>query len=203
MRNKLAPYSSEIIDSYVSEGIGSHLLAKRYDTTARTSLDLLKKNGVEVKTIPRNKLDSHKTELVQLYEAGVNSVILADKFGASPMTIRKTIRKQGIEIRPKGKQRNFQPDKETMDEVVRLYEAGATLKILAVRFKATSAQIAEIVKEHGVSMHKGKRPSPSQLRIKQALIESYKAGIPIPTIAKALGLKYNTAYVTLYRNGLI
>ena len=70
------------------------------------------------------KLSQENTqEIKNLYESGVRTASIANKFQVNPCTVLRHLRAMGIKT-------NRSPSQETLDEVERLYRAGIGIKTI-------------------------------------------------------------------------
>lgn len=93
----------DIIAEY-SDGALAKELAKKYSCSRETISKLLKEHGI---TIERRMLSirGKEDEIVRLYESGLNSYSVAEAAGVSQSSVLEHLRRQGVQLRPAGRQR--------------------------------------------------------------------------------------------------
>jgi transposase-like protein len=82
-------------------------LAKKYDCKRTTISRHLKNNGIEI--VSRSLATrGREQEIVKLYvEGGLNAYKVAERFGINQKTVLDCLHKQGVELRPNNRWKNY------------------------------------------------------------------------------------------------
>lgn len=112
----------------------------------------LEERGIE-KRAPGSGYDNYKyTEeerkrIVEMYDNGRTYREIQGEIGCSSSTIRRAIKDSDVELKGRGTSPKFSPDEE--QEILREYEAGATLADLAEKYDSNRVTISEVIKRQG------------------------------------------------------
>lgn len=136
------------------------------------------------------------------YEAGETARGLARAFGCSDSAVERVIRQAGVEKHGLGKVSPWKGTAEQQIEVVRRYQAGESVRMIASSIGCRSDRISETLAAHGVAI----RPSGKHRRFSDdqavQLAEEYQAGASLETLSKRHGVNTATVRNTLQRLGV-
>lgn len=93
---------NEMIKLY-NEGLGSYELSKKFNITPKKIRTMLKNAGIQLRCpgpVNTSKAKKLEKEMAEMYASGISSEKIAEKFGLDGGTVRRAIKRQGVEIRP-------------------------------------------------------------------------------------------------------
>jgi DNA-binding CsgD family transcriptional regulator len=85
-------------------------------------------------------------QLIAGYQAGATLRELGTRFGIHPETVGSILRRNGIQMRPKG----LSPEQEATAE--RLYATGLSLKRVGQRLGVDAETVRHILRNHGIQL---------------------------------------------------
>jgi transposase-like protein len=96
---------AELVTAY-QQGTTVKELAARYRINRTTVLGHLRRQGVP-KRHPEPVADVDADRAVRLYGAGASIGAVAQELRVAPTTVRRVLRKAGVEVRPRGRTRRL------------------------------------------------------------------------------------------------
>jgi transposase-like protein len=104
LKRRLSPeMREEIVARYLS-GENSLPLSRAFGVSKTGLLDLLRREGVELRRRPITESDARRA--ARLYESGMSISEVVDQIGYSFSTVRRALHQRGVVIRPKGIKRS-------------------------------------------------------------------------------------------------
>lgn len=104
LRRRLSPeMRQEIVARYLS-GENSLPLSRAYGVSKTGLLDLLRREGVELRRRPITESDARWA--ARLYESGMSISEVVEQIGYSFSTVRRALHRSGVAMRPKGVRRS-------------------------------------------------------------------------------------------------
>ncbi|MDJ0512794.1 MAG: helix-turn-helix domain-containing protein [Methyloceanibacter sp.] len=111
--------------------------------------------------------NEERAEIIELGKQGAKHRDIATWIGCSYNTVGYVLRESGL------KRKRSQLCKVDPPEAKRLYEAGATMNLIAVRFGATEAAVSRCLKRQGVKARPAGRRKPAKIS------EPYLVRVPV------------------------
>ena len=106
VQRRLEPdQAAELVTAY-QQGITVRELAARYLINRTTVLGHLRRQGVP-KRHPEPVADGDADRAVRLYSAGASIAAVAQELRVAPTTVRRVLRKAGVELRPRGRMKRL------------------------------------------------------------------------------------------------
>lgn len=123
------------------------------------------------------KFEVTKDELEKLYQF-YSCEAIGKQFSVSAETVRKTLRRLGVQAKPRGGRRSFEPPKETLEA---MYQT-KSMREIALEFGVGETVVFNRLKEHGIELkeHRNHRLKPGKV-----FTDEHKANIRAAHIAKA------------------
>ena len=143
-----------------------------------------------------NLTETDHKRMIELYEGGLTSEKIADRFGCSESNVFYVLRKYGV------KRRFTSPAKlsvETHQQMVEMYEQGQTSNEIANVFGCSAGRVLQILNEQGVKMRSATPSKFQESGHKISEIDQSKHNI---TIRNKLSQKDQERLVRMYENGL-
>ena len=133
------------------EGLSSPAIADRLSVSKDIIFRVLERKGKKRRSsgsYQRKLTEEQEEEIVQLYDGGIFSGAIAQKFGVSKPTILNALERQGRKRMPAGGRCKL--NEEQQKEIVELYKSGLSLRPIALRFSVSAQIVARILEHRGV-----------------------------------------------------
>jgi DNA invertase Pin-like site-specific DNA recombinase len=193
---------ADLIRRYTA-GESSSALATEYDTSVLTVTRIIRRNGGEVRSRHANRLTTPEqdAEIAALYEQGVRTAQLAAQFNLPIKHIAKIVARQGGELRRKGPNRLSD---EQEQELLALYEAGATSDELASRYGIYRSTVPRIVRRLQGQVNAKWRRAPRKFTDEEIaeMARLWESGTSQNAIAKQFGVGQVVVSRVLQRAGV-
>ena len=163
-------------------GDSTNIIAKRYGVATVTVLFALRGLGVTMRkggcspTVTKARAAKFAS-IVQLRVDGAARAV-----GVSASTVRKFARVAGLKRRSSGRPSRRHP---RLDDMVRDYAAGDSLKTLAARYAVDSSHISRLLRNAGVTMRSRGKPRAID---HEAVIAAYASGRKTADVAREFGI---------------
>jgi hypothetical protein len=132
------------------KGEPSYIIGKDFGCSGQVITRLLKQHGYWDASIRyKTRLTSQLREIAERYEAGESMGALGRTYGCTPANIHFIMRKQGVEVRPRGRAAVPQ---ETLDWIRKQRECGITYKTIADDMGITPNRVMWICRNMGVPL---------------------------------------------------
>lgn len=193
---------TDIIDilSRYEKGESMISIGKCFKVSAKSVEYHAKKRGVY--DPDRGKLsDADRAEIIDMYKRHIPLVDIASRFGVTDWTISHWIKKWGIPLAKTMRTKVVNRNNVTELDVVAKYRELESVNKTAKHFNTSDVTIAKILKRHGVE---GWR---DQMRVfldenKDYVLERYRDGFGVVSIARELNISYSTLYLNMRRWGI-
>jgi len=133
-------------------------------------------------------------QIADLYQQGLTTYQIGERFGASPTPVTNALKRQGIPLRHGGKQPNWEGTPEQRAQVVAWYQAGDAIQTIGRRLRCRWETIIQALEDAGIE----RRPFGADSRAFTddqipEIAREYEAGARLTE----LGEKYGTSGVTI------
>ena len=208
--------NTEFICKSYLEGVLVKEIANRLECCTTLIYRILRKNNVQIpsKSPANNGNNGRKKSCVwekasficESYLAGSSAKDISDKLGCSEGLIRKILRKNSVQIRPRGKSNKGKRHATAWDKasfICDSYHKGLSAKEIANQLDCSYVTICRILHENRVQIRSSKRDIGIDLREKASFIcESYHEGMLVKEIANQLGYSMASIYRILHENNV-
>lgn len=195
----------EIRTMYLS-GFTTANIAKHYNVSAWTILNILKSLNVKLRGNPLAMNAVEKAEFIKRYENGTSLKELANDYNTDKETVKRFLIKNNVNLRVHSK---LIKNEELHKELISDYIGGMRYQDLENKYSADTKTIKKILVMHGINldMYRGlKRTTKGAfcLTDEQCLeaIKLYNSKIPLKDIAKKYNINMSTIYSMLERYGV-
>lgn len=154
-KRKISPDDENDICKSYRKGVLTKELARKYDVSRITILNVLKRNKIAIKAIfPKNNnfkvTKEDECHICDEYVEGLSSVKLSNKYNLNPSTIIAILKRRGVQIRQSRKSHIFSTEEEK--KICKEYEGGLSTYQLAKKYDSNHVTIYNILKRRGVSL---------------------------------------------------
>ena len=165
-------------------------------------------NGIyESKLKIKNTDKAQILEIISLYNQGISTYKLADKFMVTRKTISKALKRNNILLDNKAPVKNGQI-KDMVDnrrklgisaqiEIIKLYKNDLSVKEISKIYNVKVSLIRSILRENGEL-----KETPFTLEQENEVVKLCKAGVSVANISKILNVPSNSVYKILKKNSL-
>jgi HNH endonuclease len=136
-----------------------------------------------------------ESEVVERYQAGESSRQLGGVFGCCDQSVRRVLKKNGIQLRPPGCSSSFGPDR--LNQMLRKYREGSTTTELAALFGCSRKYLHKFLRAEGISTRKAKIPQSKR----GALVALYEKGASLNELADRYNCTQRTVTKALREAG--
>jgi len=189
---------NEIVAKYES-GISSVKIAKEYDVSATTILNIIKSKGVDVrKSGPQNGKEAnhykfkrkisksdHET-IAEKYKQGSSTPKLAKEFNVSRERICKILDSMNVERRSK------QLGQEEVKTILGLYEIGHSVRVISQKTNRSQSTIVSLLTSKGIKIERGRGVRKVKKEDYAELVKRYQRGDKLKDIANTYGVQAPT-----------
>lgn len=171
-----------------ASGDSMRIIAKRHNVTHIAVCFALRRLGVtarkgNVAPVTLRAIEERNSRIVNACANGVATADVARDLGVSAGYARQIARKGGVSA----PRRTTRYDR--MDEMIRDYNAGASLKSVAARYGVDFCDLSRRLRREGVTMRPRGRPRTFD---RAAVLAAYTAGRPRADIAREFGIGVST-----------
>lgn len=158
--NKRYPVK-EIIRLYTVEMESCENIGKQFGYCGGTISRILERNnvprriGAPVGVPSPRRIELPEQEIVKLYESGLSTHKLAEKYGVSRIVIVNLLARNGVTLRPTGTNQYGTTPELPSDDIVKLYNSGLSTYKIAKKYGVSPTPIKRILKDENVEMRKG------------------------------------------------
>lgn len=195
----------EIRTMYLS-GFTSANIAKHYNVSAWTIIQILKSLNVKIKGNPLAMNAVEAAEFIKRYENGTSLKELASEYNTDKETVKRFLKKKGVNLRVHSVLIN---DEALQKALINDYVEGMRYKDLETKYSADTRTIKKILVKHGINLdiYRGlKRTTKGAfcLTDEQCLeaIKLYNSNMTVKEIAKKYNINISTVYSMLARYGV-
>ena len=96
---KLTPEQISQITTLYKQGLSAGVIATHFDVTKEAILYQLRKHNVERRQ--QSPVDLNMNDVVEMYNSGVSTIEIAEKYNTSHTTINRHLKEYGVELRTK------------------------------------------------------------------------------------------------------
>lgn len=190
---------AKILAKY-KKGESMEAIGKRFRVSSKSIEYHVKKHGIY--DPDRKKIsETDKAKVIDLYKRNIPLVDIASQFDVTDWTISHWIKKWGIPLSKATRTRITNRNNVTELDIVAKYRELENVDKTAQYFNTSDVTIAKILKRHKVEGWK------EQMRVfldqnKDYVLERYRDGFGITTIARELNISYSTLYLNMRRWGI-
>jgi len=134
------------------------------------------------------------TELLAMFDAGLNITHIAEELGMAPATVRKVLKEHGRDTNRKAH------EVDTVD-VLQMYTQGVPTADILSKHNISYNTLYSIMRKAGIEPRTIKTQYVANER-KQRAIELYIAGVPIWSIKMETGISQPTLHDALHQQGI-
>jgi transposase-like protein len=138
--------------------------------------------------------------IAELYVGGLTCQKIADMFGCASSRISIMLRKLGVKMRSQVPIIKIPKDKHP--QIIELYEAGQSCKEIADDFGCKATCVYKILRKHDVKMRPKNSPGEYSKDIRQKMVDLYKQGHKLRSIAARFGCCVKTLASILDEYGI-
>lgn len=184
-------------------GASIRQIMKELRCASATACRALGNAGIEARGPGRRRILTPEAEQVlALYNGGLKPARIAESLGLKSMwrmdRIRRLLKAAGVELPPQRK-KNPQWDSAKTEEIIALYESGATVTAITARF-GCAHRIRALLKSAGIfqrNRDRGRKPvgpkaksvEPSVAAFRKQVLAYYKTGMAISDVAEHFGYR--------------
>lgn len=188
MSNKLTELQNqEVIECY-KQGLTTSKIAEQFSVCKSTITNTLKNNNIQTRTLSDYKKFSSRQEweIIELYKNEKTMTDIAKDFKCSVAVIDRIFKEHNIQKKQKGLSKR-KLSKVQEQEVIKLYEKGKTIKLIAKRYDVNIVTISSILKRNNVEIRKIiiKKIFPEQ---EKEIIELYNKAWSLEEMSSKLNL---------------
>lgn len=141
-------------------------------------------------------------EIARLYEAGRTTYEIAETFGVSAHPVSDSLQRQGVPLRPGGRQPTWTGSQEQRNEVLDAYRSGESIRRIAERMHIRAHAVIETLDAAGVERWgAGSRRRFDDTTARQ-IADAYLAGTVMTELARQHGTNATTISNYLTRQGI-
>lgn len=194
----------EVITRMYLDNIPIVEIAEKFKIHRSTVIEYLRNNNIEIIKNPTsaktNSIKKNSEEMIKLYEKGLSSIKIAEKFGFSVESVLKVLKKNNITIRDGLFKTKL--SKQEQDKVAKLYISGKSSTELSRELEINRSTIKKILKKRNIKVRGNKGKFKFKKDHIDKMLELYKKGLAISKIAKLFGCTDPTVKSYLERNDI-
>lgn len=141
-------------------------------------------------------------EIACQYRAGRTTYEIADILGISAHPVADSLKRQGVPLRPGGRQPNWTGSPEQQAAIVAAYQSGESIRKIAARLHVRTAAVIETLDAAGIERWGAGSRRRFDDQAARQMADAYEAGTPITRIAEQHGTNATTIANYLKRQGV-
>lgn len=197
---KLDQKAQESISTLYRQGESYVDIAKLFGVSTKSIEYQVKRLGIYDKD--RGKVPEEvKAMIIDMYAKNVPLAQIAEKVGVADRTISERLKRWNVPLKSTERTKIINRNNVTELDVVAKYRELESVNDTAAHFNTSDVTIAKILKRHKV---KGVRTLIREFleENKDFILERYRDGCGLITIAQEMGISYSTLYLNMHRWGV-